>query len=67
MVSDHTLKDDLLKGAAAAADYLGPAFNRNAIYYMARAGTLPAIRRGSQLFFRKSDLDRAFTAEQMVA
>jgi len=61
MNSENTLKDDLLKGAAAAAEYLGPAFNRNAIYYMARAGTLPAIRRGSQLFFRKSDLDRAFS------
>ena len=63
MISDSTLKDDLLRGAAAAAEYLGPQFNRNSIYYMSRAGTLPAIRRGSQLFFRKSDLDRAFTAE----
>lgn len=57
------LCDDLLKGAAAAAEYLGPAFNRNAVYYMTRTGQLPVIKRGTQLFYRKSDLDRAFTAE----
>jgi hypothetical protein len=61
------LKDDLLRGAAAAAEYLGPQFNRNSVYYMTRVGTLPAIRRGSQLFYRKSDLDRAFTAEAAEA
>lgn len=58
------LCDDLIKGAAAAAEYLGPAFNRNSVYHMAKTGQLPSIKRGSLLFFRKSDLDRAFTAEQ---
>ena len=67
MIPDTALKDDLLKGASAAADYLGPTFNRNSVYYMARVGALPSIRRGSQLFFRKSDLDRAFTAEPEAA
>jgi hypothetical protein len=57
------LSNDLIKGAEAAAEYLGPTFNRNNVYYMARVGTLPCIRRGSLLFFRKSDLDRAFTIE----
>lgn len=61
------LSDDLLKGAAAAADYLGPAFSRNTVYHMTRSGQLPVIRRGSLLFYRKSDLDRAFTAEATAA
>ena len=61
------LRDDLLKGAAAAADYLGPQFTRNSIYYMTRTGALPAIKRGSLIFYRKSDLDRAFTADEVAA
>lgn len=61
------LRDDLLKGASAAAEYLGPQFNRNNVYYMTKTGALPAIRRGSLIFYRKSDLDRAFTAETAVA
>ncbi len=61
------LSDDLLKGAAAAAEYLGPAFNRNSVYHMTKTGHLPVIRRGSLLFYRKSDLDRAFTADSQAA
>lgn len=55
------LADDLIRGANAAAEYLGPAFNRNAVYHLTRTGHLPVIRKGSSLFYRKTDLDRAFT------
>lgn len=54
------LSDDLLEGAAAAADYLG--IRQRAIYRMTENGDLPAIRKGRKLFYRKSDLERAFQA-----
>ena len=60
------LSDDLIRGAAAAAAYLGPAFSARSVYHMADAGQLPVIRKGRSLFFRKSDLDRAFESEQVT-
>lgn len=52
------LSDDLLRGAKAAADYLGE--NPRAIYHMTYNGTLPCIRKGGKLYFRKTELDDAF-------
>lgn len=54
------LRDDLIKGAAGAADYLG--LTPRAVYHMTENGQLPVIRKGRTLFYRKSDLDSAFTA-----
>lgn len=54
------LKNDLLDGAKAAADYLGlPA---RTVYHLTAEGRIPAIRMGAKLLFRKSELERAFTA-----
>jgi excisionase family DNA binding protein len=55
------LSEDLIKGAAGAAAYLG--INVRCAYRMTEQGQLPVIRKGRILFYRKSDLDRAFTAE----
>ncbi|WP_168071079.1 helix-turn-helix domain-containing protein [Sphingomonas kaistensis] len=55
------LADDLLAGAAAAASYVG--VKPRAVYHMAENGLLPVTRKGRRLFFRKSELDRAFSAE----
>jgi excisionase family DNA binding protein len=55
------LSDDLIKGARAAAEYLG--LSERSVYHMSENGQLPVIRKGRTLFYRKSDLDRAFTAE----
>lgn len=55
------LRDDLLVGAQAAADYTG--LPRQMIYRMVRAGELSCTKKGSLLFFRKSDLDRDFCSE----
>lgn len=55
------LKDDLLPGAKAAAEYTGE--TTRAIYHMAEQGLLPVIRKGRKLYFRKSELDRAFSSE----
>lgn len=55
------LSQDLLSGAAAAARFVGVA--PRAIYHMVEAGQLPAIRKGRKLYFRKSELERAFTSE----
>ena len=54
------LSDDLLAGANAAAGYVG--VKPRAIYHMTEQGQLPVIRKGKRLYFRKSELDRAFTS-----
>ncbi len=51
---------DLLEGAAAAASYLG--IKQRSVYRMTESGNLPVIRKGRKLFYRKSDLERAFQA-----
>lgn len=54
----QALSDDLLEGASAAATYLG--LKPRAVYRLTEAGELPVIRKGRKLFYRKSDLQRAF-------
>lgn len=54
------LSDDLLAGARAAAGYVG--VKPRAIYHMTEQGQLPVIRKGKRLYFRKSELDTAFTS-----
>lgn len=57
------LADDLLKGARAASDYVG--LPEKQIYYLVEKGALPVRRLGTRiLYFRKSDLDRAFSSDQ---
>ncbi|MEJ6594677.1 helix-turn-helix domain-containing protein [Parasphingorhabdus sp.] len=55
------LNADLIHGAAAAAAYCG--LPRRTIYHMAGNGSLPYIRKGRKLFFRKSELESAFRSE----
>jgi hypothetical protein len=55
------LKDDLLAGAKAAADFTGQPVR--AIYGMTDKGFLPCIKKGRKLYFRKSELERAFSSE----
>lgn len=52
------LSDDLLSGAGEAAAFTG--LPRRAIYHMAESGALPVIRKGRRLYFRRSELERAF-------
>lgn len=54
------LKDDLLSGAEAAAAYIG--VTPRAVYHLVEAGHLPATKKGRKLYFRKSELERAFSA-----
>jgi len=54
----QALSEDLLDGADAAAKYLG--LKRRAVYRLVEAEAIPVIRKGKKLFFRKSELDRAF-------
>ena len=55
-----TLAEDLIAGAGAAAQYVG--LTQRAIYHLAESGELPVIRKGRRLYFRKSELERAFSA-----
>ena len=58
--SPATLRDDLLKGAKAAADYIG--ISNRSVYRMVETKTIPFIKMGDLLFFRRSELDAAFHA-----
>jgi excisionase family DNA binding protein len=59
------LSEDLIKGAAGAAAYLG--LSARSVYHMTEKGQLPVIRKGRTLFYRKSDLDAAFTVHSIAA
>jgi excisionase family DNA binding protein len=52
--------DDLLSGADAAAAHLG--LTRRTVYRLADAGQIPCRRKGRRLYFRKSELELAFSA-----
>lgn len=54
----QALSNDLLEGAAAAAAFIG--IKARSVYRMTECGDLPVIRKGRRLFYRKSDLERAF-------
>lgn len=59
----QALSDDLLDGAAEAAVFVfGDSNKRRLIYRLTESGDLPVIRKGKRLFYRKSDLERAFQA-----
>jgi len=55
------LSRDLLQGANAAAEYAG--LSCRAIYHLVEGGQLPVIRKGRRLYFRKSELERAFSSD----
>jgi excisionase family DNA binding protein len=61
MENSEMLANDLLPGAKAAAEYIGE--TPRAVYNMAEKGLLPVIRKGRKLYFRKSELDAAFSSE----
>ena len=55
------LGNDLIKGAANAACYIG--VTPRAVYHMCETGNLPHVKKGRRLFFRKSELEAAFRSE----
>jgi hypothetical protein len=55
------LSRDLIRGAKGAAEYTG--LPVRTIYHMTEKSLLPVIRKGRSLFYRKSDLDLAFTSK----
>lgn len=54
------LNEDLIAGATAAAAYCG--LTPRAIYHLVESGHLPVVRMGKRYYFRRSELDRAFSA-----
>lgn len=56
------LNSDLIKGAKAAADYIG--VTPRIVYHMCEEGELPHVKRGRRLFFRKSELEAAFRSSE---
>lgn len=59
------MESDLLNGASSAASFLG--LSRRQVYRMAELGLVPCVRKGRRIYFRKSELERAFSAECGVA
>lgn len=59
------LADDLLPGATAAAAFIG--VSPRAVYHLVEAGHLPVIRKGRSLYFRRSELNRAFSSGSIAA
>ena len=55
------LSADLLSGAIKAADFIG--VTPRTVYHMVERGDLPVIRKGKRLYFRKSELEAAFSSE----
>lgn len=55
------LNSDLIAGATAAADFIG--VTPRMVYHMASNNLLPVIRKGKRLYFRKSELEKAFLSE----
>lgn len=55
------LSDDLLDGAAAAAEYVfGDPTKRRRIYRMTETGDLPVVAIGRRLYYSKEALRRVF-------
>jgi excisionase family DNA binding protein len=55
-----SVKIDLIEGAAAAAAVLG--LSKRQVYHMVANKRLPCTRIGNRLYFRRSELERAFSA-----
>ena len=55
------LNGDLINGAAEAAKFIG--ITPRTVYHMVDRGELPVIRKGKRLYFRKSELEAAFSSE----
>lgn len=55
---------DLMVGAESAASYTG--LSRRTVYRLVDEGRLPVVRKGRRLYFRRSELDRTFSAKEAV-
>jgi excisionase family DNA binding protein len=55
------LADDLIAGAKGAAGYSG--LTERTIYHLVETKRLPVTKMGGRLYFRKSELEKAFSAE----
>lgn len=55
---NQDLKDDLMDGGKAIADFLGP--SEQATYRMIAKGEIPVIRIGKKIFGRRSEISARF-------
>lgn len=58
------MKIDLIEGAADAARFTG--LSRRKIYRLAELGLVPVVRKGTRLYFRKSELERSFRSCELT-
>lgn len=56
---------DLLNGATSAAAYLG--LTRRQVYRLVDQGLVPCVKKGRRLYFRKAELERAFSSDLSTA
>lgn len=55
------LKDDLISGVPAMAAYSG--LKEAEIYHLVAKGRIPAIKMGSKIYFRASEVEAAFKSQ----
>lgn len=56
------MNSDLIIGADNAALFTG--LPRRTIYRLVDEGHIPAVRKGRRLYFRKTELERAFSTQE---
>ena len=56
------LANDLLKGARGVEQATGGMIKRRQVYHMVEQGQLPVIRKGRSMYFRRSELEAAFSS-----
>lgn len=59
------LNSDIICGAIGAARFLG--LKPRAVYRLVALGHLPVTRKGHALFFRKSELEKSFSADDAAS
>jgi hypothetical protein len=64
MQSDDDLAGDLMRGANAIAEFLGPEFTARSVYHLHEKRAIPTFTLPSSntLYGRKSELRRTFSA-----
>ena len=58
------LVEDLLPDAASAAAFIG--VSRRRVFQLVASGHIPAVRKGRRLYFRRSELERAFSSTEIA-
>lgn len=57
------LETDLIKGAKGVEAGTGGVITARQVYHLVEKGLLPVIRKGRNMYFRRSELEAAFRSD----